>query len=302
MTPTLSIIVCTYCRPIALSELLETLSSQTCANFETLIVYAGGRESLPSTLPAMRLTMIPSRKGLPVQRNAGLDAARGNLVAFLDDDVTVDENFAANVMRAFEQPGMRDVGGLTGYDLLHYGTPLSLRYRVRRMLGYYPDRRPGALGLCGCTVPLSSEAPFSGFRTVGWLPGFCMIYRRDAILVMRFDERLPAYGAEDAAFSMAVGRRWRLVLWGDLRLRHHADPTSRCNPEQAAYGGSFSLSRSYWLRTAGAGKALRLLRYSLTELALDVLSFSRRPALSRLRMMVAKQQGLVSGVCSVIAR
>jgi hypothetical protein len=149
-------------------------------------------------------------------------------------------------------------------------------------------------------VPLSFQPAFSGFREIHWLPGFCMIYRRQAVGTQRFDEVLPAYGTEDGIFSMAIGRRWRLLMWGDLHVRHHADPTSRCTPAEAIYGGSFSLSRNHWLETGGAGKPLRLARYALCEFVLDLAIFLRRPNRTRVVSIAAKQLGLVKGAMSAI--
>jgi glycosyltransferase involved in cell wall biosynthesis len=305
-----SVIICTFERSRALTGILNCLAEQTSRDCEVLIIHAGVdsvsnemvetfRRSTEFTVP---VTVVHTEKGLPIQRNAGMACASGDLIVFLDDDVSVAPTFVSRVTQAFSLEGMADVGGITGYDTLHYGLPLPLRYRVRKWLGYYPDLRPGALGLCTCTVPLSFQTPFSGFREIRWLPGFCMAYRRAAVGLLRFDEALPAYGTEDGIFSMSVGRRWRLLMWGDLHVQHHSDPTSRCPPAEAIYGGSFSLSRNYWMQTTGGVRRLRLIRYALAEFALDIAIFFRRPGWSRLTAIAAKQRGLVSGALSTLPR
>ena len=306
----ISIIICTFQRSRALAGVLNCLADQTCRDYEVLIVHAGV-DSVPDQIVEqfrrttefmVPVTVVHTQKGLPIQRNAGIARASGDLIAFLDDDLSVAPTFVSRVIQAFALVGMADVGGITGYDTLHYGQPLAPRYRVRKWLGYYPDLRPGALGLCRCTVPLSFQTPFSGFREVRWLPGFCMVYRRAAIGRLRFDEALPAYGTEDGIFSMSVGRRWRLLMWGDLHVQHHADPTSRCPPAEAIYGGSFSLSRNHWLQTTGGVRLVRLIRYALAEFALDIAIFFRRPGWPRLTAIAAKQRGLISGALSTLSR
>ena len=305
-----SVIICTFQRSRALKGLLHGLAAQTCHDYEVLIIDAGVDSGSDQIVEGFRrattftvpVTVVYTAKGLSLQRNAGIARSSGDLIAFLDDDVSVEPTFISRVTQAFALDGMADVGGITGYDTLHYGAPLSRRYRVRQWLGYYPDLRPGALGLCTCTVPLSFQTPFSGFREVRWLPGFCMTYRRAAIRQLRFDEALPAYGTEDGIFSMSVGRHWRLLMWGDLHVQHHADPTSRCPPAEAIYGGSFSLSRNHWMQTNGGARLVRLFRYACAELAIDIASFFCRPGRSRLNAIAAKQRGLIGGALSTLPR
>jgi GT2 family glycosyltransferase len=296
-TDLLSIIVCTYRRAHALRNLLESLSTQTCPDFEVVVVDASG-DAPALDFPRIRLRVLQSAKSVPVQRNAGIRAAKGELVGFLDDDVTVPAGFIEHVKAILQRQELRDAGGITGYDVLNYGSPVSMRFRVRRALGYYPNPNPGALGLCDATVPLSFQAPFSGYRNVSWLPGFCMVYRREAIDGIWFDERLTAYGAEDALFSMAVARRCRLVMCGELHVSHHKDPASRISTAEVIYGGSFALSRNYLLRVEGVARYASLAWYALVEFLLDSIDFIRRPSAMQLRAVRARQTGLLTGALS----
>src|SRR6202035_5845413 len=125
----ISIIICTYGRTTALRALLETLEAQSYRNFETLII-DGNEEPSPArstvhrflqssgvTLP---VDLVASGTGLTRQRNVGLDHAKGELICFLDDDVTLPEDFLVRVANIFERPEMQDVGGITGYDEKNY--------------------------------------------------------------------------------------------------------------------------------------------------------------------------------------
>ena len=296
-TDLLSIIICTYRREQALRNLLETLSAQTCCDFEVVVVDASG-VAHALDYPRLRMAVLQTEKGLPLQRNAGIRAAKGDLIGFLDDDVTVPPGFIEQVKTILKRPELRDVGGITGYDLINYGMPQSLRFRVRRAMGYYPDPKPGAVGLCDVTVPLSFQKPFSGCVNVSWLPGFCMIYRREVLKNIWFDERLTAYGAEDALFSMAVARRARLVMCGDLHVSHHKDPTSRVTPAEEIYGGSFALSRNYMQRVGGTPRYARLAWYALVEFTLDSIDLIRWPSVMQFRVVRARQSGLLTGALS----
>jgi GT2 family glycosyltransferase len=52
-----------------------------------------------------------SRRGLGFARNAAIDAARGTLVAFLDDDAVADADWAGKLVAAYRDTGAGVVGG-----------------------------------------------------------------------------------------------------------------------------------------------------------------------------------------------
>jgi glycosyltransferase involved in cell wall biosynthesis len=301
--PSISVIVCTYRREATLAVMLRTLERQTFHDFEVLVVHAGdGTPRLFQILEQfdarMRIQLIVAMKGLPLQRNAGLREATGGIIAFLDDDVTLPEAFLGRVVELFASPEMRDVGGITGYDEKNYGCKPAGRYMVRRCLGCYPDFQPGGVGLCSSTIPLSWAKPFSGARDVHWLPGFCSIYRRDAINGLRFDAQLTGYGAEDALFSIAVARKWRLAMCGDLRLQHHFDPAARSSDDTVVYGASFALARLHFSAPATAVRILQMSWYALLDFSMDALAFVRVPSVTRWRVITARQRGLWHGFLS----
>lgn len=91
-SPLVSVIVRTRDRPALLGEALASLRAQTLRDFETLVVADGGAEP-----PAEILAPAPGDGGLTLVHrapphgralalNAGLDAARGRFIAYLDDD------------------------------------------------------------------------------------------------------------------------------------------------------------------------------------------------------------------------
>lgn len=306
-----SIIICTYRRAAALGALLHCLARQTYRNCEILVVDGSGedasvRDAVESSIRLVGnqvdLRLIPSEKGLTRQRNVGLRVAQGDLICFLDDDVTVDEDFIAQAVDLFERNGMKDVGGVTGYDVLHYGRPMRLRHRLRMTFGFYPTLRPGALGHCGLVVPLDCQPPFSGCLDVSWLGGFCMVYRREAIKGLYFDEGLSTHGGEDINFSMRVGKDWRLVLCGDLKLKHHITATARQSGSRQVYECSYGIARSQLSRSRNLQAILWLLWYAWMELLLDLLSFLRRPSVLKARVIVNRQRGLIDGALSVSAK
>lgn len=301
---TVSVIVCTYRRAEDLCRLLACLTRQTYRDLEVLVVDGTGDDPVvrdavaafvAGTGRTLRLELITSPKGLTTQRNGGLRVARGDVICFLDDDVTVGPTFIAAAAALLDQPDLRDVGGLTGFDLLSYPQPVSWRWRMRRLLGTTPSLDPGATDRLGRHVPVSFATRSPRLRRLGWLPGFCMIYRRSAIGDLTFDERLPTYGGEDRDFSLAVAARWRLLLASQLELEHHVSPNARSSDVRRMYETGFGTGRAFAKRAAGVRDRLSLAHYIACEFVLDVVTVLARPSIDRLRMPLARARGIMAG-------
>lgn len=255
-----SVIICTHGRKTSLLDLLNALNEQTYGHLETLVVDGNDEPSparetvekfLRSARPDCNVTLIKSPKGLTCQRNVGLQAAQGELICFFDDDVTFDKDFFHEVVGLFERPEMKDVGGITPYDTLHYPLPLTMRWKLRAFFGVMPGLEPGRVDRIGRAVPVAFLKPWPGHKEIGWLPGFCMIYRRSAVEGVWFDETLPTYGGEDRDFSMRIGASHRLLICGDIHVQHHYTVEGRAD----------SLSR---LRESSFGTGVRFTKYART--------------------------------------
>jgi hypothetical protein len=88
--PRVSVILRTKDRPGQLAEALASLRAQTFGDFETILVNDGGPlpDELLQPAPGRSLTVVvpPAPGGRTRALNAGLAAARGGWVAYLDDD------------------------------------------------------------------------------------------------------------------------------------------------------------------------------------------------------------------------
>jgi glycosyltransferase involved in cell wall biosynthesis len=303
-----SVIICTYGRATALAELLECLLNQVLQDFEVLLVDGNETgsparvavETLVRGLDAPdRVRILPAHRGLTRQRNAGMREAKGDILVFLDDDVTFDSGFLGQAAELFGRPGTENVGGITGYDVLTYGHPLALRWRIRNWFGAIPSLEPGETDHLGRAVPVSFVKPFSGFKQVGWLAGFCMIYRRDAVEGLEFDEELPTYGGEDRDFSIQVGKRWRLLLWGDLRLQHHGSIEGRGSDVDRMRQNSFGAGRRFAKEARSPSDRFVFARTILGDLVVDTLSLLSSPSWDRVLISRARIQGLIEGMRSV---
>jgi glycosyltransferase involved in cell wall biosynthesis len=88
---TVTVVIPTLNRRVFLSEAIATLMSQTCPSWELIVVDDGSTDETRRYLeaqsdPRIRFVIRESSGGPSIARNAGLAAAHGDLIMFLDDD------------------------------------------------------------------------------------------------------------------------------------------------------------------------------------------------------------------------
>ncbi len=85
--PLFSVVIPTYDRPGLLREAVASVLDQTIGDLECIVVDdAGPRPAEGFSDPRVRIIRRDVNGGEPAARNAGLDAAAGRYVTFLDDD------------------------------------------------------------------------------------------------------------------------------------------------------------------------------------------------------------------------
>jgi GT2 family glycosyltransferase len=113
--PFVSVVVATRDRPESLASCLDSLAALSYPRYEIVVVdnapstpataelvervRAGGTDG-PAVRPAVRYAR-EDRRGPSWARNRGLDLARGEIVAFVDDDVLLDPHWLAELVRGF---------------------------------------------------------------------------------------------------------------------------------------------------------------------------------------------------------
>jgi glycosyltransferase involved in cell wall biosynthesis len=160
---------------------------------------------LENRYPDVDMRYVASDPGASRQRNVGIDLARGDIVAFIDDDCTFEPGLFEALMSAYQDD---TVVGATGWikrpSRSRLGSDPNSRLR-RFVLG---GGRQGSMSNFGFRRPIVDvEQP----RDVEFMPGPLMSARRDVAAEVRFDERLGTYSlGEDDDFSYRVSRRGRI--------------------------------------------------------------------------------------------
>ena len=113
----LTVAICTYNRAAALHAALRALTAQreAATPFEIIVVDNNSTDDTCSVVQSYGESVryiFEGRQGLSFARNAAIEAASGDIIAFTDDDVEVAPGWAAVLMNAFSSHPEADcVGG-----------------------------------------------------------------------------------------------------------------------------------------------------------------------------------------------
>ncbi len=105
--PRISIIIPNWNGARHLPTCLEALRRQTYRNFEVIVAdnasTDGSQELLRRDYPEVRLIALPENRGFTGACNAGLRAARGDILILLNNDTEADPRWLAAIADAFER-------------------------------------------------------------------------------------------------------------------------------------------------------------------------------------------------------
>jgi GT2 family glycosyltransferase len=118
-----SVIVPSFNSQHVISRCLRSLEQQTCQNYEIIVVDSSRDNTSQIVLdcfPQIALYSLPQRKYPGEARNIGAAQAAGEILAFIDSDCIVDQNWIENIMKAHKAPspligGVIDNGNPSSY-------------------------------------------------------------------------------------------------------------------------------------------------------------------------------------------
>lgn len=282
--PLVSIIVRSMARS-TLTDALNSIAGQTYPHIEVVLVNASGPGHPPPAAECGRFLLRFVNPGKPLDRsaaaNAGLAAARGNYIGFLDDDDLLLPNHAAVLTHALRAQEVAKVA-----------------YAGVRMIAYQPDGQIGSDSLLNQPFHLPS------LRAQNYIPIHAILFDRS--LLKRgccFDENLILY--EDWDF-------WLQLAQHSVFL--HVDQITACyrnfgysgfglQPDEARIAaGRAALFAKWGQRWSGAelAEALAALRDRIIHGQPPPATVAQ-PATDRLALELAEQTTLLRQVLTELA-
>lgn len=223
----------TYRRPDGVKRLLESIKVLKRLPDEILIVDSSLDEDtikvVNEYVSYLPIRYFKNEKGLTRQRNRAINEAKGDIIAFFDDDIVFEQEFFKVIEDAFLQ--RYDIAGIAGFIINEWGKPIDRFWRIRKHLGLLPrEYQSGRILPYGIALPLSTLQPFEGLFEVDWLPGGVTAWRREVFERYRYSTFFEGYGlAEDKQFSIRVSRSEKLAICGSAGLYHLKYPGGRPN-------------------------------------------------------------------------
>jgi GT2 family glycosyltransferase len=220
--PKVSVVVCTFNGEKTIGECLEGLERLDYPDFEVIVVNDGSTDSTPTIASKGEVRLINlERAGLAAARNIGLEAATGEIVAYLDDDARPDPHWLGYLVAALERSPYAGVGGPN-----------------------VPPAGSSIVASCLADAPGSPIHVLTSDREAEHIPGCNMAFRKQA---------LEAVGGFDPQFRIAgddVDLCWRL-LEARYRLGFSAAAVVWHRPRETI--------RAYWRQQRGYGRAEAML-------------------------------------------
>ena len=117
----LSVVICTYNRTKLLRGSIETACNALLRlmdnSYELLVIDNNSSDETAIVVKDFQKKfefikyVFEPNQGLSYARNRGINESRGDIIAFIDDDVKVHPDWAVNLLKYFEDPEVMCVGG-----------------------------------------------------------------------------------------------------------------------------------------------------------------------------------------------
>ncbi|WP_406678446.1 glycosyltransferase family 2 protein [Moorella sp. ACPs] len=233
-----SVIICGYSmnRLKDIIAAVESIYNQTYRNIEVIVSIDHNKElllKLKEMLPGKVIFAFNDLKpGLSETRNAGIRKAKGDIIAFIDDDAVADSKWLENLIINYKDPSIVAVGGKL-VPLWEKGRPWWFPEEFDWIVGCtykgFPEKRGEVRNLIGCNMSFRKSV----FEKVGY-----------------FSDRLGRLGNNALAgeetelclkikASIPEGK----IIYEPEALVYHKVPVSRCRLNyviKRAYGEGLS--------------------------------------------------------------
>src|SRR6266545_3919819 len=226
--PRISVVVCSFNGGRTIRQCCEALLELEYPDFEVIVVDDGSTDGTASIARefGFRVISTPNR-GLSSARNTGLEAATGEIAAYIDDDAYPDAHWLTYLAATFVDGDYAGVGG--------------------------PNIAPAGDGLiadCVANAPGGPAHVLLSDREAEHIPGCNMAFRKSALeAIGGFDPQFRAAGDDVDVCWRLQERGWHLGFSPAAVVWHHRRNSIR----------------AYWKQQRGYGKAEALLEQKWPE-------------------------------------
>ncbi len=223
--PTVSIIVPTYHSLATLPRMIESIKTQSYPDWELIIVDGTSNDGTAELMADAKrdlgdqLTFIEQvNQGCCVARNTGIDAARGQYIAFLDSD---DELLPNKLERQLELFRARPDLGLVYSDCCYLDT--EGQYHPSVWNTHAPVAREVPTEIVGHNLHVCTPDLFDYLIRAYFIATIVGMVRHDALDDIRFITDNP-FGFSEWIFYLDIVRKHRAGFVDEpLSLHHHTD-------------------------------------------------------------------------------
>ncbi len=224
--PRISVIVCSYNGERTLRDCFEGLLRLDYPNFEVIVVDDGSCDGTAALGREYGFRVISTDgQGLGSARNTGLDAATGEIVAYLDDDAYPDPHWLTYLAAAFLRTPHAGIGG--------------------------PNIAPpgdGSIAACVANAPGGPVHVLLSDSEAEHIPGCNAAFRKDSLeAIGGFDPRFRVAGDDVDVCWRLQERGWTLGFSPSAVVWHHRRNSVRAYwRQQRGYGEAEALLERKW--------------------------------------------------------
>jgi glycogen(starch) synthase len=221
-----SVVINTCDRADSLGRTIRALRHQSHHSFEVVVVNGPSKDNTEEVLAEfageIRVVECPERH-LSKSRNLGIEAAAGEIVAFIDDDAIPEPRWLEELEGAYDADGVAGAGGLV-YD--HTGAALQYRYSVCDRVG---------------EPRFDIEPPLDRYLRSGadpfvYLQGTNASFRRASLVeIGGFDEEIEYYLDEVDVCVSLIDRGHTLRSLDGAAVHHHYLPSDIRSPDRIVF-------------------------------------------------------------------
>ncbi len=241
-----SLIICTYKRSLEIVKLIKHLVTLNDLPSEILIIDGSNDTDTLKELDNFflhnenkinsKIIYIIAPTGLTIQRNAGIDISKGEIIHFLDDDCFPEQDYFYEIEKLFDSDNK--IGGVTANILNERSSKLSLKNKIRFWIGIYSKKHTPGIYYCnGSSIPPETKAILTEDYEVNILSGACMSFRKKTLNEAGdFSEFFSGYAqGEDLEASLRVNKISKLMIAHKAKCNHYHVNVSRPNLFKKGY-------------------------------------------------------------------